>query len=51
MPTPLQYNIDGARKKNIIFIQLETQNAKTDCKKWNIREKLGKENLDWKSQP
>ena len=30
--TPLQHSIDGARKKNIFFIHLKTQYAKTDRK-------------------
>ena len=29
---PLQYSIDGMKKKNIIFIHLETQYAKINCK-------------------
>lgn len=36
--------MDGARKKNIILIHLETQYAKT-LQKRNLHEKLGKENL------
>ena len=55
MPTPLQYNIDGARKKNIIFIHLETQYAKTYCKNeiyaknWVRRTLIEKFNLGEKS--
>ena len=30
--TPFQHSIDRVRKKNILFIHLETQYAKTECK-------------------
>ena len=47
----LSTTIIATRRRPVLILHLEAKYAKNKLQKWNLREKLGKEHLDWKSQP